>query len=270
MCAAVGSYVVTNPYYKSLTEIWNGTGWTIEPVASPGSRATEISLASVSCASATSCVAVGSYQNSAGIEKSLTEVWDGSDWALVRSPNPSGEEVSSLEGVSCRSANSCVAVGYWSSVSQVLHTLAERWNGTTWEIEATPTSGGETNDTLNAVSCATTSECIAVGTSAGTPVAEGWNGSSWTTEPTPKLTGYSSFAGVSCPTASSCIAVGSGAGTPLAENWDGSSWTLQSTPSLAAGGSLAAVSCAAQARCTAAGQTSNTAGTPVPLAERYA
>jgi hypothetical protein len=253
-----------------MAEVWNGTEWTIESVASPGHGASGLSLDSVSCVSATWCVAVGSYLTRSDIEKSLTEVWSGKAWAVVRSPNPAGEEVSSLSGVSCRSATFCTAVGYWSSATQVLHTLAEGWNGNRWVVESTPTASGDTNDTLNSVSCAANSECSAVGGAAGTPVVEGWNGSSWILETTPKLSSYSILAGVSCPKARSCVAVGSTGGSALAEGWDGSSWTVQATPRLSAGGSLAAVSCTEPLRCTAPGQTANSAGTRVMLAERYA
>ena len=69
--------------------------------------------------------------------------------------------------------------------------LAERWNGHAWVIQPALHPAGASLSELNAVSCATATSCLAVGT---------------------------------------IPAVGSSMGTPLAESWDGSAWTLQSIP----------------------------------------
>jgi hypothetical protein len=265
-CVAVGSTVINNPRQRSLAEVWNGHAWTVELPPSPGPEA---SLNAVSCPTPTSCVAVGSYQNSAGIGLALTEFWDGSTWAIEPSANPTGEENSSLSGVSCTSATSCMAVGFWSGLNGVDFTLAEAWNGKKWIIEPTPTSTGGALTFLNSVSCSSASICSAVGDADQRPLAEGWNGSSWVLQPTPSLPGVSSLTGVSCATASSCTAVGYAGNNPLAESWNGSSWALQPTPTLAAGGSFAAVSCVLTTQCTGTGEAANNTGTAMPLAERH-
>ena len=66
---------------------------------------------------------------------------------------------------------------------------------------------------LSAVSCASPSMCVAVGSyldsnsnPAGT-LAELWNGSSWSLLTTPKLVA-AALDGVSCPSVSVCVAVG--------------------------------------------------------------
>jgi hypothetical protein len=87
--------------------VWDGTDWSI--VSSPNAGSND-SLSSVSCLSASECVAVGSTITGSGSE-SLVMVWDGTDWSIVASPN-AGTSNDGLFSVSCVSASDCVAVGY--------------------------------------------------------------------------------------------------------------------------------------------------------------
>ncbi len=71
-CVAVGSY---RSYYgsnidRTLVETWNGTSWSITPSPNRGTSANV--LQGVSCSS-TSCVAVGSYHNTSGLDLTLIE-----------------------------------------------------------------------------------------------------------------------------------------------------------------------------------------------------
>ena len=91
-CLSVGASSTTESTFdapQTLTEQWNGTSWSV--VASPnpaGAAASE--LVSVSCPTASSCVAVGDSQvASTGETRPLTEVWNGKTWAIVATPNPS-------------------------------------------------------------------------------------------------------------------------------------------------------------------------------------
>ena len=120
-CFAVGTFRDVEGPQKTLIERWNGTGWTI--VAHPKLTGGNRYLYGVSCATATSCFAVGTHSVTGGGELScepeldcsastLIEQWNGRHWELVASPNgkfPAFQ--SSLTGVSCVSATSCVAVG---------------------------------------------------------------------------------------------------------------------------------------------------------------
>ena len=110
-------------------------------------------LSSVSCASPTTCEAVGS---------GLAEGWDGSSWTIQNTPNtPIGN---GLTSVSCTSASACEAVGS-SGTSTLGHpggtTLAEAWNGASWSLQSGPNLAG---GTLSAVSCVSATTCEAVGT----------------------------------------------------------------------------------------------------------
>src|SRR6516225_2015622 len=64
-------------------------------------------------------------------------------WQIKKSPNatvPGGQ----LESVSCSSANACTAVGTNVGAKGLNVTLAERWNGKTWQQQHTPNLAGNT------------------------------------------------------------------------------------------------------------------------------
>jgi hypothetical protein len=231
-------------------------GWSITP--SPNPRVPTGQLFWVSCPAANSCMAVGTYVKASGIGVNLAEQWNGTSWRILRTPNPSGIASSGLLGVACTSASACTAVGSSMTTAGVPRAVAERWNGTRWTIQATPSlpQGGG----LIGVSCASASACTAVGGSAAGTLAERWDGTRWTIQPTPNPPqGGDVLSGVACTSASACTAVGgSNAFTPtakaLAERWDGTSWTIQPTPNPAQGGGfLNGVACSSAAACTAVG-----------------
>ena len=192
--------------------------------------------------------------------------------ALARASTGSVSQ-SQFNDVACTSAQNCMAVGWYqaSGRGSVYFTLAESWNGQAWRIVAIPSPqhrGGGAQ--LNAISCVSSTDCMAVGqslifTSTGnlvpSPLAEVWNGSKWTIVPTPKLRNSgASLDGIACTSASSCMAVGN-KGTPtspndltLAESWNGTSWKLVPTPPPPTGGTtLLRVSCTSSASCMAVG-----------------
>jgi hypothetical protein len=188
-------------------------------------------------------------------------------WSIQPSPNPAGTIDAELASVACTSARACISVGHFTSGDREL-TLAERWNGTSWALQATPNAPGTKDDILSGVSCAGAT-CTAVGYSFTThfaqrPLAEVWNGTTWTVQPTPSPAGPSGGAGldaVSCTAPDSCMAVGgfsrngSAQSQPLAERWNGSAWTVVPAPNPHAenGSSLVGVSCTAASACTAGG-----------------
>ena len=128
-----------------------------------------------------------------------------------------------------------------------------------------------TPSVLQGVSCASSTDCVAVGSvtsMAGTvPLVEQWNGTSWTLTSLPGPGGSvgSVLRSVSCVGASFCEAVGDsvqGSNTvTLAEQWNGSAWSVVSSPNGSnAGGasnSLQGVSCVGASFCQAVGHFSD-------------
>jgi hypothetical protein len=141
-----------------------------------------------------------------------------------------------FNGVACTSASACTAVGNQTLVK----TLAERWNGQRWQVQATPNPSGGQNIFLAGVACPARTVCTAFGlnlTGSGPfTLAERWSGGRWRIQPTPSLVAYDiGFPGVACPTVSACFAVASytnnGPSLTLAEQWNGTGTSTQAAAS---------------------------------------
>jgi hypothetical protein len=202
---------------------------------------------------------------------------------MVGSANPTGASSSVLDGVACSSSTKCEAVGYSESGSGSSVTLAERWNGTKWALQATPNPAGAIASTLKAVACSSATHCEAVGSynnSADVLVtlAEVWNGTQWAVQTTPNPADATNVTlnAVACPTSTrACEAVGSyinssGVTVTLAERWNGTKWALQTTPNPAGAtdSELYAVACPSATGCEAVGWSANSSDV-VTLAERW-
>jgi hypothetical protein len=167
-----------------------------------------------------------------------------------------------LYGVSCTGKAQCTATGLVTTKSGANYrTLAERWNGTRWAVQATPTplSGGRLGGTLAAgLDCTSAKACMAAGYSYSKTkfslLGEGWNGTKWTTQPLNKQPTVVLPSGISCTWAKDCMTVGErGSGATLAEHWNGKKWSVLATRKY---GVLFGVTCPASRNCTAAGTTS--------------
>jgi hypothetical protein len=192
-----------------------------------------------------------------------------------------GSQGNQLFAVSCPLQRSCTAVGSFFDAGGNQLTLVQHWNGTAWTVQPTPNPPDSRSSQLVTVSCASPSECTAVGsytspaTGSTLALVERWNGSTWSIQPTPvpKDAGPTTLSGVSCVTARQCIAVGNyfdndlAAGVTLAERWNGSAWSVLSTPNPAGGtfGALRSVSCVSDRQCVAVGNY-QTGATPIAAA----
>jgi hypothetical protein len=222
-------------------------------------------LFAVACPKANLCVAVGSNSVSFGISTTLAQIWNGTAWTLQQLPSLPPATQSGLTGVSCRSANACIAVGSYRNSAGKSFTLAEVWNGIEWTLSSPPNPASAKDSYLNGISCTSTS-CTAVGDyqkGAGTatfPLVEQWNGGTWTEHlpGTPPGAVSSLLDGVSCTSATVCVAVGSyqkssGPTFTLAEVRSGNTWSVQPSHNLPGSNALTAVSCSSANSCTAAG-----------------
>jgi Subtilase family len=282
-CTSVGSALNSSGVSVTLAERWNGKEWARQETPNPtGSKGA--SLIAPSCASSTSCVAVGSYTNSSAIEVVMAEVWNGTTWSLKEPVTPTGAKSSKLVGVSCTSSTSCIAVGTYVNSSSVEVAFGESWNGTAWSLTAEMASPtGSKGTSARGVSCTSSTSCMATGryiNSAGNGVAlaESWSGTAWTLKEAVVPTGSvkSSLVSVWCTSSTSCMAVGfsvnsSEKETAIAETWNGTAWTLKEPvlPTGAKSSILLAVSCTSSTSCTAVGDYFESSGAEVPLAEGW-
>ncbi len=161
-CRAVGGWGTEAGVGVAGEEFWNGKEWKAATTPEPAG-ATFGALTGISCASTTSCMAVGDYKNSLGKATVLADYWNGTSWSLKEAREPTGAEASELLGVSCISSEYCVAVGIFTNGSGVRRTLAENWNGKEWSLETTPNPSGSTASGYQGVSCTAVEVCNAAG-----------------------------------------------------------------------------------------------------------
>src|SRR5712691_9038112 len=151
---------------------WNGTKWSTQAVPSPAGSATGAfnAINRLSCTSASSCWAVGTYgtkglSDTTFLNQALR--WNGHKWSKVTTPNPDGTasgDNNVFNGVTCSAANNCWAVGTRGDSVEIGEAL--HWTGTKWSLVKTPTPGGTANGDqtdLNDVRCVSQKDCWAVG-----------------------------------------------------------------------------------------------------------
>src|SRR5215471_8182343 len=182
-CIAVGGYENRASAQLPLAQARTGAGWRILAAAAPRG-AVYTNLFGVSCTATDACTAVGYYTGGALHIHPLAEIWTGARWKIQPVPSPAGHPLSGFFAVSCTSARACTAVGAQTDAHGTSTSLAERWNGAAWSIQATASPTGSTGSELLAVSCTSATACTAGGASmdgSGTtgPLAERWNGTSW-------------------------------------------------------------------------------------------
>jgi hypothetical protein len=265
-CTAVGSYEPSTGESQTLIESWNGSTWSIVPSPSPDPKLPNGILAGVSCVSAMSCTAVGSYFSlSSGLTLTLAESWNGSKWSIVPSPDQGTDNNNALAGVSCRSASTCMTIGteYPHTMlysTDILQTLAESWHAGKWSIVRT-INHLTYHDALNGVSCSSASFCVAVGffldsKRTDQTMVDSWNGATWSIVPSPKQgINHNQLSGVSCPSSKFCVAVGFYNGrSTLVESWNGSRWSVVPSPNVGnAHNYLSGVSCVSSTSCVTVG-----------------
>jgi hypothetical protein len=162
-CMAVGEYSSAGGSF-TLAERWNGSAWSITTTPSLPGGAVMGELVGVSCIGPSWCAAVGD-DTVAGNNDTLAEVWDGTAWTIVTTPDPGVNTRDYLMGLSCFSQTSCSAVG--DEIGTTTVSLAVTWDGSAWALATTPANGtGVTFTGLSTVSCVTDWECVAMGTTA--------------------------------------------------------------------------------------------------------
>ncbi len=244
-CVATGAYSAGNTAIGYAAVLTGGKWTAYKPPGLPASSSYYSALNSVSCMSAASCVAVGSYSmySSPGgypAGTAVAETWNGTRWSLAKLPAPPGGEYLWLYGVSCVRSKYCVATGgRYLPNNRSSGPLAEIWSAGKWRAAVPPGAG--TDPSLFDVSCVSAASCLAVG-SADTPTpgnsafSDSWNGRAWTyvKMPTPSAGGGKNVTiaeSDSCLSAADCVAVGSAGPAQLPAYgfsgfWNGRGWRL--------------------------------------------
>jgi hypothetical protein len=267
---AVGSFTNRSgdPMHPLILH-WDGALWDFVTAPEPSSNG-YWELHDVAALAANDIWAVGTGQLSGGIMQSITEHWDGNEWALVPNPTPPGGLRPQLKGVAARAGSGFWAVGYYNVTSpQQTGPLVERWDGSQWVIvpSASPSSS---LDSLNSIAIGPSNEIWAVGRtlSAGnlySTLIERYVDTCATLTPTPAVSatpsptatcvsrfnivsspnigeGENSFypGGVSAWAANDVWSVGyyteiTGKDRTLTQHWNGNVWSVVSSPNVDTG-----------------------------------
>jgi hypothetical protein len=232
---------------RTLILRWDGTRWTQVRSPSPGISSV---LGGISVASEHDAWAVGDTCTSAcgtgaEVDRSLILHWNGIAWTTTASPPGNAH----LYGVRVAPGGTAWAVGSTCSArcgttTAIVQSLILRWDGTSWQVAATPVPGGE----LASVAVGPGGTAWAVGDvcvslcDASVPVTQTlslyWDGSAWRQEASPNPGGAAGFTGVAAGPGGTAWAVGVSCApncgafqdirTLMAE-WNGS-WSEVGTP----------------------------------------
>ncbi len=275
-CTAVGNYATQNSGQPWLvTE--SGGKWS--PVATPAAPngasyhyVADPPPTSVSCASATDCVAVGWGKII------LNET--GGTWSSMITPAPANSwslQAPWLFSVACPSVGNCVAVGTYTDASNepvpaaLIATETDgSWSALEAPLPADAVQGGA-NTGLSDVVCSSVGNCTAIGTytasdgQAGLIVTESAGTWSATRAPLPANAGSRppQLTSVACPSAGDCAVVGYYQddsqryhGLVLVESsdtWSATEAALPSSPNAVRDGRLYSIACPSATTCTAVG-----------------
>ena len=250
-CVAVGNYFDPSGNGYGLLVTGSGTSWTTAEAPLPANAGTDpvAYLNSVACPSASSCVAVGNYNDSSGSEQGLLLTGSGSSWSAAEAPRPANaasDPTVFFGSVACPSASSCVAAGSYVDSSGHQQGLMLTGSGTSWtatEIPPPTNAASNPDAALTSVTCLSASSCVATG---GYTDSSGnrqgllltGSGTSWTATEAPLPPGGISLIGLgpaACASASSCVAPGaynesSAIGLGLLLTGSGTSWTATEAP----------------------------------------
>ncbi|MHB8263301.1 MAG: IPT/TIG domain-containing protein [Acidimicrobiales bacterium] len=253
---------------------WRAIQVPLPPNAASGSLSSSY-INGISCPTPTSCVAVGSYVTTTELRESFVDTLSSGVWRSIEVQTPSGASTGgkyqqvALNGVSCPSTASCIAIGTYVNSSNVALPLIETLSDGSWKpsVGALPTGMYLASGyAFSGLSCPTATYCVAIGTYMSSNVAPKTSfpliytlsSGAW------KMTSESAasyISSISCPSTTTCYVAGysnSGGGIVIATTNGGSTWSTENIP--AGVGGLSGISCPSAATCYVAGYSNSGGG----------
>jgi hypothetical protein len=220
---ALGAIAATVPFVALSDAASPAIAASEAPVPTNSGADPTVVVSQSACTDPGTCVAVGSYEDTNGVQQSLIEsdssgVWSSSEGGLPT--NADATRGAGLDAVSCPASGSCVAIGSYFDRDGNQQAFVDTLSHGAWApvVASLPANAAANPDAqLHAISCATTTSCVAVGSYHANDAAverpaliEILSGSAWTAleAPLPPNAGSGNLTGVSCPADSSCVAVG--------------------------------------------------------------
>ena len=254
--------------------------WSI--VKSPNSSfGVESLFNGVAAVSSNDVWAIGMSRNQSGFSShTLTEHWNGSQWNIISSANPSSAQ-NVLVSAAALTTNNVWSVGQTgNSDGSAFQTLVEHWNGTRWNVIPSPNTSLSFNY-LSSVAIVSARDIWAVGVAmaagdaSSQTLIEHWNGSQWSIVASPNPgSPFNNLRSVTAVSATNVWAVGqydtsSGFHT-LIEHWNGSQWKVVASPNPSSReGNLSGVDALTANNIWAVGFTTDMNGFSQTLAEHW-
>ena len=172
---AVGSQSTSGGDVGPLTEIFNGTSWSVVAAPTPaGASSAEFSAVSALASNNVWAVGVSFSVNSSGVTVStpLVEHYNGTSWSIQTNPATAG----TLNAVTAISPTDVWAVGGTGSAD-----LVENFNGTSWSVVQVP-SPPTSEPSLGGISAISSTDIFAIGGNGkgNFPQVLQFNGTTWT------------------------------------------------------------------------------------------
>ncbi len=275
-CVAVGEYGAGKKGQALIETLSNGTWQPITaPVPSDAHPRLGEPFSAVSCSSARSCVAVGTYHPTVSTQYGYIDTLANGRWHAARPPLPANATTyqgSALVDVSCASAGTCAAIGVYDTrhgYQGVLDTfVAGKWSA----VEAPLPAGALPSQDIDVtnVTCPSSGFCAAGGLYGAQPGQSGvvlwvWAKGSWSAVEAPLPSDASTTApddgivALTCGAAGSCVALcvyntSDGVHRGLVETLSQGTWT----PTELADYGWYQVSCINASSCVASGGEGST------------
>jgi hypothetical protein len=199
-CGAVGTYVDKDADteiggYIEENGTWITSHWIVVPPDAPktGKKNTPYGI---SCTDVGDCVAVGKYNNAAGVVRPFIFTSTNGTWNngfSITLPSDAKSQAGDMNGVSCTSTGNCTAVGNYTDKSGHTQSYSVTETGGTWDTHAQEitsiapgNSASPANFHLNGLNCPVAGVCDAVGyyTNNGSPnlispLSVAYSGAAW-------------------------------------------------------------------------------------------
>jgi hypothetical protein len=215
-----------------------GAAWTAAPLpAISGSGGLE----DVAAVSATGAWAVG-HRYDPGDQKghTLIEHHDGTSWSITPSPDGPSAPQSELSGVAARTSADVWAVGSFTKPNNLVRTLIERWDGSSWARVKSPNAGHPVGGQLSGVVALAADDAWAVGSygqgAPGRTLIEHWDGTAWTIVQSPNKGPFpNALSDIDAIAPDDVWAVGTWFtkafdDRTLTLHWDGATWSRVGSP----------------------------------------